>query len=256
MAKEMSNRRGQVAVFVIIALVVVGSIVIFFLIRRNIVGFGGEVSDPEQYFRQCIEPSTNEAVDKILPQGGFLDPGSFKMYNDAKITYLCKTDGFYVPCINIHPMLISEISQEIKSYISPSIEGCFESLKKEFEKKQMGVEVGETNNFSVFLAPGKVIVEVAKDMKVTEKGTIRTFEKFNSEIRSPIYNLASVAINIADNERKYCNFEYVGYMGIDRSVDIKKLTMSDSTKIYTIKDIDSGKIMNIAIRGCALPAGI
>ena len=30
MAKEMSNRRGQVAVFVIIALVVVGSIVIFF----------------------------------------------------------------------------------------------------------------------------------------------------------------------------------------------------------------------------------
>ena len=233
----MSNRRGQVAVFVIIALVVVGSIVIFFLIRRNIVGFGGEVSDPEQYFRQCIEPSTNEAVDKILPQGGFLDPGSFKMYNDAKITYLCKTDGFYVPCINIHPMLISEISQEIKSYISPSIEGCFESLKKEFEKKQMGVEV-------------------AKDMKVTEKGTIRTFEKFNSEIRSPIYNLASVAINIADNERKYCNFEYVGYMGIDRSVDIKKFTMSDSTKIYTIKDIDSGKIMNIAIRGCALPAGI
>jgi hypothetical protein len=33
-------------------------------------------------------------------------------------------------------------------------------------------------------------------------------------------------------------------------------TLSDSTKIYTIKDKETGKEFNIATRGCAIPAGI
>jgi hypothetical protein len=38
--------------------------------------------------------------------------------------------------------------------------------------------------------------------------------------------------------------------------DIRKVAMSDSTKIYTIEDKYSEKEMNIAIRSCVIPPGI
>ena len=105
------------------------------------------------------------------------------------------------------------------------------------------------------MAPGKVLVEIDKEIEITEKETTRTFEEFDVEIANPIYELATLAMNIADHERKYCYFEYVGYMAVDRDVEISKFAMSDSTKIYTLKDRKFGKIMNIAIRGCAIPPG-
>ena len=45
-------------------------------------------------------------------------------------------------------------------------------------------------------------------------------------------------------------------MAENREVDIRKWVMSDSTKIYSIKDIASRQIMNLAIRGCAIPGGM
>ena len=252
----MTNKKGQVAIFVIVAAVIVASIMLFFFLRRAPVGVGEATFDPEQYIRQCIGPSISEVVDIILPQGGFLNPLSFKVYNDTKIAYICKTEGYYVQCVTIHPMLISEINNEIKSFISPIVKNCFDSLRDELEKRQAIVEMGDSEEIDVSMAPGKVFATVVRNVKITEKETTRTFDKFDIETASPIYNLASVAANIADHERNYCYFEYVGYMAVDTSVDIRKFMMSDSTKIYTIKDIESGKIMNIAIRSCAMPAGL
>ena len=251
------NKRGQIAIFVIIAAVVVSSIVIFFFLRRAPVGVGEASFDPEQYIQQCVGPSINDVVDIILPQGGFLNPLSFKVYNDTKVAYMCKTDGYYgEKCQNIHPMLISEINGEIKSFISPVVESCFESMKTELGKRQAIVELENTNEIDVSMTPGKVFATVVKNIQITEKETTKTFDKFDIETTSPIYNLASVAMNIADHEAKYCYFEYVGYMAFDTSVDIRKFMMSDSTKIYKIKDRASEKIMNIAIRSCAMPAGL
>jgi hypothetical protein len=256
MDEKIINKKGQVAIFVIVAVIVVASIMLFFFLRRAPVGVGEAAFDPEQYIQQCVRPSINDAIDIILPQGGFLNPLSFKIYNDTKIAYICKTDGYYVQCVTIHPMLINEINAEIKLYISPVVESCFASMKTELEKRQATIEFEDTKNISVSMAPGKVFATVVKNIKITEKETTRTFEKFDVEITSPIYNLASIAVNIAEHERNYCYFEYVGYMAEDISVDIRKFMMSDATKIYTIKDRASGKIMNIAIRSCAMPAGI
>jgi len=250
----MANRKGQIAIFVIVAVVIVASIILFFFLRRAPLGVGEGGFNPEQYIKQCIGPSINEAVDIMLPQGGFLEPKNFKIYNHTNIAYLCKTDKDYSQCINFHPMFINEISGEIKSYLSPIVEGCFANMKTELEKKQAIVEIGDQTSLDISMTTGKVFVDLNKSVKITEKETTRTFDKFKFDVASPIYNLASVAIDIANSERKYCEFDIVGYMFFDRSVSVRKFLMSDSTGIYIIKDKESGKIMNIAIRSCAIPA--
>ena len=252
----MENKKGQIAIWAILALVLVGVISLFFFLEQRTLGVAEARFDPEQYIEKCAREVTTEVADKIMPQGGFLNPENFKVYNDTKVPYLCRSYGFYGPCINQHPMFISEINGEIKGYIVPRIESCFENMKKESEKRQANVEIStEPSEINVSLASGLILVEIAKSVKITEKEITRTFEKFDVRVMNPIYDLASVAMNIANHERKYCYFEYVGYMATDQSIDIRKFTMSDATKIYSIEDRASGKIFNIATRSCAIPAG-
>ena len=250
----MENKKGQVAIFVIIATVIVASILLFFFLRRAPVGVGEASSNPEQYIEQCVGPSINEVVDIILPQGGFRVPTSYVIYDRTiRVEYLCKNDDLRSNCINIHPMFISEISEEIKSYISPIVVSCFESLESELEKRQASVEMDNATNISVLMTLGKVFVTIDKKVKITEKENTRTFEKFEFDVASPIYNLASVAIDVANEERLNCYFEDFGYMERDTNVRVTRQWMSGSTSsVYTIKDEESGKIMNIAIRSCAL----
>lgn len=249
------NKKGQVSIWVILALVLVGAILVFFTLENRPSLTTAQEFNPQQFIESCVREIVEEAADKMMPQGGFLEPKVFKMYNDTKVAYLCKLEGYYATCTNLHPMLMSEITQQIKSYSEQRIEQCFQDMKIEGEKKNKNIEMGGMN-LSVGLAPREIILNIARDVKITEGESQRIIDKFDVDVSSPIYDLARVAMIIANNERKYCYFEYVGYMALDREVDIRKFVMSDATIIYTIKDKQSGKIMNIATRSCAISAGI
>lgn len=250
-----NNKKGQVTIWVIVAIVIVGMIILFFALRRLPQLPAKEVFEPQQYIEKCAKDSVNEAVGQMLPQGGFLEPKSFKLYNRTKITYLCENAGYFRPCIQQHPMFINEMGKEILGYIEPRMENCFESMKKDVEDRKGSVEM-EKMNLSVSMAPGRIFVDVERKTRVTEGGSTKAYNSFNAEVLSPLYNLANVAIEIANNEAKYCYFEYVGYMILHPGLDIRKFMLSDSTKLYFIKDKQTGETMNIAIRGCAIPAGM
>ena len=105
------------------------------------------------------------------------------------------------------------------------------------------------------LKPGIVELTVFRDFSFSKGGVSQDFDSFTTGLSNPLYDLAYVANEIASQEAKFCYFEYVGYNILYNKFDIRKHTLSDSTKIYNIKDKQTGKEMNIAIRGCAIPAG-
>jgi len=100
-----------------------------------------------------------------------------------------------------------------------------------------------------------VDIVVSRNLQLSGGDFSRDFNSFRSSIRSPLYDLGYVANEIARQEAKYCYFEYLGYSLIYNNFDIRKYSLSDSTKIYTVEHKPSGETMNIAIRGCAIPPG-
>ncbi len=253
---KKGSKKGQIAMWVILALVIAGGILLFVYIQNRPSLTTGEAYDPRTFIEGCIGKAVIEAKDRMLPQGGFLEPKVFKIYNDTNVTYLCKRDDYYKTCINLHPMLINDIINELKGYINARIEQCFSSLQKEAEKRGIDIVMKNDMNLTVGLAPGIIRVIIDREISITEKGSSYSINKFEANVLSRIYELTNVAITIVNSEAKYCSFEYVGYMALDRGVDIRKWTMSDSTKIYSLTDKLSGEKMNIAIRGCAIPLGI
>src|SRR3990167_7126273 len=101
--------------------------------------------NPKSFISQCVKKYVNEVVDIILPHGGFINPEHFKVYKNINVGYLCYNSGNYNPCINEHPMLLNEVKEQIKGYIAPRIDGCFNDYKKEIEKRAGNVVYKDMN---------------------------------------------------------------------------------------------------------------
>jgi hypothetical protein len=248
------NIKGQVAIFVIVAIVIVVAIILIFAVYRGPTISITQEFEPESFIDNCLRESLRETTLSALPQGGFVNPTDYKLYNNIKVTYLCKNINYYEPCITQYPLYITQIQQDIKTNVEENIETCFITLEDELEKRNYDYSGGEIS-LEVILKPEIVEVIVFRDFTLSKSGTTRSFNSFTASIKSPIYDLAYIANEIAAQEAEFCYFENVGFNILYNEYDVKKFTMSDSTKIYSIKHKKSGEEMNIAIRGCAIPAG-
>jgi hypothetical protein len=256
-----NKKRGQVAIWVILGIILLASILLFFFLR------GGpgidkyptvdDVFDVETYLSQCVRENVDEVVDIMLPQGGFVAPENYVYFDNTNIEYLCENIGFYEPCISQHPMLLNEMEQEIKSYVEPRVNDCLAQMGGAFEDRGADVVFADSLDprIEVDLGDDKISLIVEKKMTISKEGEVRTFDKFNAVVKSPAFNLASIASEIAAQEAVYCYFEFVGYSILYPRYKVTKFAMSEPTEIYTIEDGQSGKKMNIAIRGCAIPPG-
>jgi hypothetical protein len=249
------NKKAQMTIWAIVALLLMAGIVIVYLLARPVIPNAPENSDPKPLITSCIKDAVSEAQNLMLPQGGFTYPDNYRIYNGSKVSYLCKYNGYFHPCIQQHPMYLDELGGEFKRYISPKIENCFSELKTRYESEKYTVQIKEMN-LSVHLGPGKIYVDLIRPITFEKRGAAFSLADFSLSVNSPLYDLASVATEISTQEAKYCYFEYVGYMILYPQFDIRKITMSEGTRIYTIKDTSTKKELNIAIRGCVIVPGI
>jgi hypothetical protein len=254
-------KRGQAAIWIIVGIVFVAAIILLisFLRETEIITRPIETAPVEvqSFLESCTSESVSEAVDIMLPNGGFISPRNTIRFDGFDVAYICETIQPYDECIQQHPMLLREMELEIKDYISDEVENCFDDMKKEFRKRGWEMSLNSQTDFDVDLDPNKVVLDISKSMTIESKDAKQNFDKFYVELPSPAYDLAKVALEIASQEAKYCYFEIVGYSLTYPKFKIELYNqMPDSTKIYTITDSKSDKSMRIAVRSCAIPRGL
>ena len=253
----IKSKRSQVTIFVIVAVIIVAVIVTFFLLRNTKVVevFLPQMPASEVYMDKCVKDAVKEAVEIILPQGGYLAPELYKLNKDAKVAYLCYIQNYYSPCINQEPMLKDHTQEQIKSYITDKIETCFSSLKEEYISRSYTVEMSGTN-INVDLKPGQVIVNIDKKISFTRSEEVRNYNSFNVRVISPIYDLILIAQEIVNQEVKFCYFEYLGFSLLYPEYSIEKQDLNGNTKIYSVEDKQTKQKLDFAVRSCVIPPGL
>ncbi len=245
--------KGQVTIFVIIAVVLAAGILMIFLFKKTpTISRGQDFDNPESFIDECVRKSADETLKIMLPQGGFVEPKDYKLYEDIKVAYLCKNINDYEPCVNQHPRFMFELQDELSREIDDEVGQCFALLEEELEKKNYAVSGGDISVEST-LKPGVVEILINREFEMKKGDFARSFDKFNVFLRSAVYELAYLANEISAQEAGLCYFSNDGYMALYPQYDIKKDVMSDSTKIYSLKDKETQLTMNIAIRGCVVP---
>ena len=251
------KNKGQIAIFVIIAIMLVAGLALFFFARGNqgIISVGGIEFNPARYMDQCIQDAVVEVSDAMIEQGGVYEPQDYKLYEGVKATYLCKNINYYQPCINQQPQYVSFVEKQIRDEIKDDISLCLDSLREELENRNYEVSYSAFN-VSIEIKQGSVSVSLPLELVLRKGDVSQRFDTLSSVTRTPIYDLALVAHEIVSQEAKYCYFEYVGFnlLYSDFITSVNKL--SDDTKVYSVEHVPTKKIMRFAVRGCAFPAGL
>jgi hypothetical protein len=255
MAREIrAYSKGQVTIFIIIALIIVVGIILVVIIFREPTVSGSATQNPDSYIEKCTKDATEEAINALSAHGGDIEPEGSVMYQGERITYLCYNSEYYLPCVNQRPLLVEHIESEITDYVEPKVQNCFSSLKQDLEDKNYQVGLGSMN-ISTKLRTNGVIVSIDRKLTLTKGEETRKFEWFTSQVSSPIYELAKIAMEITNQEARFCNFENLGFMIFYPDYNIDKFRTGNADNIYTLKETSTGKAFKFAIRSCVMPAG-
>ena len=249
------NSRGQVTIFVIVAVILVAIISVILFLKGNKTSFREQdFDDPQTYLSSCIKERASLIIEQMLTGGGFTIPKDTVLYNAKQITYLCKNINNFDPCINQYPLYVTQLEKEFDSNIQDDAEQCFASLKQELTDKNYDVESGPVNVEAHF-KPETVEIVLKSDLTLSKGDTSKKYERFDTYVLSKIQSIGFVVNEIVAQEAKWCYFSNDGFMLLYPEYDIRVYMMEDTTKIYTIKNKKSSETLRMATRGCAIPAG-
>ncbi len=246
------NKKGQVTIFVIIAIVIVGVIVLVFVFPKVNV-FAGEVN-PNSYLSDCIKPSLDEIKETLSNQGGYAEPTNYLMYKGDRIQFLCYTSENYLPCVVQQPLLVRHVEGEVKDYIQPRARQCISDLKTRYERQGYNVQStpGEVN---VSIDSGSITVDFVSPMVVSKQDNAQTFRKFAVALDSEWYDLLSTATSIIQYESTFGDSETSLYISYYPNLKIDK-TRRDEGTVYKLSDVVTGDEFSFASRSLVWPQGL
>lgn len=248
------NNKGQVTVFIIAAILIVGIVLAIYFFRPGAsTTTDFDEGGPNEFIQTCIEEEIENSVDLVSSQGGSIQPENFILYQDDKIEYLCYTSEYYKTCSVQQPLLKEHIESEIEKEIREEVTNCFNELKRSYEEKSYTVNLvlGETR---VELLPKRVVTRFNHTLTLTRTDTER-YESFTVMLNNNLYELTSIANSIIDWESTYGNAETTIYMTYYKDLKVEKKTQQDGSTIYILTDRNTENKFQFASRSVAWPPG-
>lgn len=258
---KMGGKKGQVTIFVIIAILIIGGLIIFFAAtdvgKRTLENFTqtGEF-DVIGNLKTCIEENEkiNDDIIKILSQGGNLNPEFSYMFGGVELSYLCYTSEDYETCINQEPVLVGHVENEIHDVIKPEINSCIQSLRKQLSDRNYNVNAGNLIT-GVNLTEGNIIINIGYPLTISKDDSTKSFEGFQIRKKSKAYSLITLSTSIINFEARYGDSDPNTYMLLYPQIRVEKLKQGDGTTIYKVSDRSTEESFNFAVRSLVFPPG-
>jgi hypothetical protein len=248
--KRGIGKRGQLTIFVIIALLIVSVILIYFLWLKPqyITPSSGQLS-----IQSCMEKAVKDGILSLSQTGGFRNPQLFTSYQDKKIGYLCYTNLYYKSCVMQVPFLKNNFQEQLKAEIQGEIYQCYDSSLSDLRSR--GYEISEgKKDFSLSIDPGQVTVTLDAPVTLTRESSSR-FTTFKATVNSKIYDILMVATSIVQQESRYGDSDTISMMIFYPGLGIQKIRREDGTTIYMVGNKDTKLQYYFATRSFAWPAG-
>ncbi len=253
MMEKRGNKRGQIAIFVIVALVIVGIILVVWLYPGIRTLFVPKIFTPGNYLQSCVEPVVKTSIATLAKQSGYSNPEGIINYKGDKVKYLCHTSGYFVLCVVQQPMIKAQFESELSKMITPVAEKCMQNLKAEYEKRGYTTTLGKVSSVTL-IEPQRVRIAFNAPMTVNKEGVAK-FDKFDVEIKSEIYNLLIMATTIVAYEASYGDSETTEFMLYYPDLKINKILLEDGVKIYKLNNVVTNETFQFATRSLVFPPG-
>lgn len=253
--KNNFNNKGQVTIFIILAIMIVAAIILLFVLyNKNQLSIKPTSTDnPKDFLETCIQTNLEEAIDKIITNSGYIQlPEKTKSYKGRDIPYLCYTANTNEKCYPTEAVWIEHLENEIHNYVNDKVSNCINQMKGNYEAKAYQINVNY-KGFVISLVPDKIKVIIDVGITTKKADEQRKFSSVEITTFTPLYEMAILIHKIIYEEAKYCNSDYTLIMRTNLWAEVTKDQTGDDEKVYTIKDTKTEKSMQFALRNCVQP---
>lgn len=245
--KREGNKKGQLSLFVIIAIVVVsGILVFFFVIKPNYIFDSADSTG----FEGCINDAVTLGIEELGINGGFVTPEFSYPYGGENFVYLCYTNEYYKTCTVQRALLKESFEGELEKHLREKIDFCYSSSLDELRAQGNEVTGGEIT-YEINFEPGSVVTSINAPTAIGSQ----SFKKFNIKTNSHVYEMVMLATSIIQNEAHYGDYEVTAAMILQPDFTVRKMEQGEGTKLYVIESELFRNKFQFASRSLVLPPG-
>ncbi|MEM4181742.1 MAG: hypothetical protein QXX68_01130 [Candidatus Pacearchaeota archaeon] len=251
----MKNKRGQVALFIILGIILVFGV--FFIINSLKPEFIKPITNRLGFrtsgFENCLDGSLSKKIQELSLKAGVLEPKFTYMYKGENYTILCYTNEYLKPCVNQEPFLKDRFEQSLKELVKEDFEKCYENSIKDLQKRGLDVERGEIS-YEVFIEPKEVKVKIKAPIKLSFGETTSSKKDLTYKYKTNLYEVLMIATSLIQFETYYGDSEQMQQMLYYPNIKILKERRDDDTKVYSVIEKNEKIKFNFAVRSYPWPS--
>ena len=242
----MKNKCGQISIFVIIAIVIVGLIVGYFIIRDYLPepGISAEVLPVYQAYESCIKQKTLSGINLMETQAGYIEAPEFETGSTYK-PFSSQLDffGFGVPYwYYVSGSNIIKEQVPTKTVMQNQLADFLEEVLKEcdfssFIASGYDVELGDAMA-SVSIQDSIVKVFIDQDVSANYGEKSATKSSFSVDVESKLGKFYNQARKIYDDEKTSMFLEEYAIDALYNYAPVNNVEISCSPKVWLKADVE------------------
>ena len=246
-------KKGQVTIFIVIAIVVVGGVIAYFALRG---GFGESI--PEElrpvydYYVSCLEASAQEGISLLGEQGGRMEilefePGSAYMPFSSQLNFLGQAVPYwmYVSGNNLLREKVprkAEMENELAAYVAERVGDCdFE----DFEVAGYDVYVDE-GSVSSRVNDLSVDLDVRNRIMIFKGESSVVVERHEFSVGSKLGKFYGMAIDVYNYEKESMFLEKYALDVMRLYAPVTGTEIGCAPRIFIEEDIKDDIVMGLA----------
>ena len=241
---KLNSRKGQVTIFIIVAILIVASIVGYFLLKDRLkVGMPKELASAYDYFLSCIEDETQLASSLAGSQAGYLELPEFEAGSDympfsSQLNFLGKgvPYWYYVSGNNIIKEQIpskEKIQEQMAEYLTKRIKECD---FRDFEAQGFSIAIEELK-VSVAIKEYEIDVDVEMPLTISFNNATARQTTHKARVNSRLGKFYNIAKKIYDKENKELFLENYGVDVLRLYAPVDGTELTCSPKIWKPTEI-------------------
>jgi len=252
------EKRGQITIFIILALVIVGGVVLFFALRNSIseISLSGEFEEPYKSYSLCLEHQLEKGINLALSGGGYIYSDNFERGSAyAPSSNQLNFFGRIIPywsyfssgnLLEINTPNKRIIESEIEKYILEVEPNC---RLDEYESQGIYTEYGGDSVAKVIVGDKNVRLEFEKKLYFNKENFSQSFFEHKVEVDSSLGSLFNRALKVfeLEKENNFLEDYTIDFLRLYAPVDGFELSCSPLTwnanNVY--EDLFSGIINNV-----------
>ena len=262
MFKKRIKKRGQVTIFIIIAIIIVASIAGYFVLRSSFITptISSNLEPVYNAFLSCLEENVLEGITTLEAQGGYIElpefeSGSAHMPFSSQLNFLGNPIPYwyYVSGSNIQKEQvpsISDIEEQLGNYIEAEISDCI--LDSYFEQG-FAINLGEPE-VDINIRKGEVEVILDMNLGIEKAEESVVVSNHNIIVKTKLGDLYESAKKIYDYEQETLFLENYGIDVLRLYAPVDGVELTCSPLIWNANDVFEELKLGIEANTMALRA--